>query len=226
VPSGCLPRLRAGEEPTPADPGLALLRRRRAGERPYRAMLHANCLAHLPCPSLRTLRPSVPLTGRIAIAVGQPLWVRWPCSAPIRALLRRPAVPGQHAGPRVAGRRRRHPLPVQVQVEASPACLGVVRSAALHAADPSPYDHRRQRHGRAYTARRSREGSRHTTTRAGRPGSMRSQGSSTTAREDDGDARRDQLVGSKRTITGSVRCPFRQCRSPCPGRRSATRVGT
>jgi hypothetical protein len=57
-------------------------------------------------------------------------------------------------------------------------------------------------------------------------GSMRSQGSSTTAREDDGDARRDQLVGSKRTITASMRCAFRECRSPCPGRRSATRVGT
>src|SRR6266542_6848262 len=49
-----------------------------------------------------------------------------------------PTGPGRHARPRAAGRRRRHPLPVQVQVAAGPACLGVVRPAALHAADRIP----------------------------------------------------------------------------------------
>jgi hypothetical protein len=186
-------------------------------------MLHANCLAHLPCPSLRTLRPSVPLTGRIAIAVGQPLWVRWPCSAPIRALLRRPAVPGQHARPRAAGRRR-HPLPVQVQVAAGPTCLLSCgrRSCRL----PIASLRRQVPASRPRLHRPAQPRSLPPDDDARRPsGEHEVSGSSTTARKDDGDAQRDELVVSKRTITAPVRRACRECRSPCPGRTSTTRVG-
>ena len=96
-----------------------------------------------------------------------------------------------------------------------------VRPAAVRAADHIPTT----TSDRGYAAWRSGEASRHATTRGGPPGTMRSQGSSTAQREDDGDAQRNELFVSKRTITASVRCAFRECRSPCPGRVSATRVG-